>query len=196
LLVESGHAVLEQQRRCLVASGMIAEQSVMGDRQVAAQGPRWQGYAMSEKLVNLGWDEREELERRYKRTHARRISERIQAILLLDDGRTRDQVAHIVQVNPKTITRWVQIYAQMGIEALCTLHYTGNAGALNAAQQHQLAVWLASRSRSTQEALVWVEQRFQIRYTESGMRKLLQRMSARARSPRAGPEVAMRVIGH
>jgi transposase len=146
---------------------------------------------MSEKLVNLGLDEREELERRYKRTQARRVSERIQAILLLDDGHTRDQVARIVQVNPKTITRWVQIYAQMGIDALCTLHYTGNAGALNTTQQHQFAAWLAAQGRSTQEALDWVEQRFHIRYTESGMRKLLQRMYARARPPRTGPDAAV-----
>ncbi|HWQ15321.1 MAG TPA: helix-turn-helix domain-containing protein [Roseiflexaceae bacterium] len=146
---------------------------------------------MAEKLVNLSPGEREDLERRYKRTPTRRISERIQAILLLDDGHSREQVARIVQVNPKTITRWVHTFDELGIDMLCTLQYAGNVGALSPAQQAQLADWLAAEHRSIQEARAWVEQRFCVRYTESGMRKLLARIYARdgvaVPVPRAAP---------
>lgn len=134
---------------------------------------------MRKKLRPLTCGERDSLERRYKQTDKRRISERIQAILLLDAGHTREQVAHIVHVNPKTITRWVYIFMGAGIDALCTLQYTGNRGALSRAQQEWLAAWVEAKGRSPREAIEWVAQEFQVHYTESGMRKLLQRMQVR-----------------
>ena len=77
---------------------------------------------MREQLFTLSHKQRDDLERRYKQTSERRISERIQAILLLDAGQNRQQVARILRVNPKTITRWVHIFVRSGIDTLCTLH--------------------------------------------------------------------------
>jgi hypothetical protein len=76
---------------------------------------------MREKLFSLTRSQRDDLKRRYKQTAERRISERLQAILLLDAGHNREQVARILHVNPKTITRWVQRYATAGGDALCAL---------------------------------------------------------------------------
>lgn len=134
---------------------------------------------MRKQLYPLTNSERESLERRYKQTDRRRISERIQAVLLLDAGHSRDQVAQIVHVNPKTISRWVDIFSRAGIDALCTLQYAGNRGALTPIQQEQLLDWLEAHERSLRQAITWVEQEFQVHYTESGMRKLLQRIEAR-----------------
>jgi len=76
---------------------------------------------MREKLFSLTRSQRDDLKRRYKQTAERRISERLQAILLLDAGHNREQVARILHVNPKTITRWVQRSATAGGDALCAL---------------------------------------------------------------------------
>ncbi|RRR76204.1 MAG: hypothetical protein EI684_03440 [Candidatus Viridilinea halotolerans] len=138
---------------------------------------------MRKKLFTLTRNQRDDLERRYKQTAERRISERIQAILLLDAGHNRDAVARILHVNPKTITRWMHIFVDAGIETLCTIQSGGNDPILTQPQQEQLMAWLDSTVRSTKEALAWVETTFQVSYTESGMRKLLQRLGYRYKQP-------------
>jgi transposase len=147
---------------------------------------------MREKLFTLSHSQRDTLERRYKQTTERRISERIQAILLLDAGHNREQAARILHVNPKTITRWIHIYAKAGIDTLCTLHSGGNDAALTPAQQQQLSAWLDVQVRTTKEAIAWVEQTFQVSYTESGMCKLLQRLDYRYKKPAQIPAKADR----
>src|SRR2546421_4603204 len=135
--------------------------------------------AMRERLFTLSRSQRDDLERRYKQTAERRISERIQAILLLDAGHNREQVARIVRVNPKTITRWMHLFAREGIDTLCTLLSGGNEANLTPAEQAQFIDWLDAQVRTTKEAIAWVETTFVVSYTESGMRKLLQRMDYR-----------------
>lgn len=138
---------------------------------------------MREKLFSLSRTQRDDLERRYKQTAERRLSERIQAILLLDAGHNREQVARILHVNPKTITRWVRIFVRQGIDTLCTLQSGGNEPNLTPAEQQQLVAWLDAGVRSTKEAIAWVETTFQVSYTESGMCKLLQRLDYRYKKP-------------
>jgi transposase len=145
---------------------------------------------MREQLFRLTRSEREALERRYKQTETRRISERIHAILLLDAGQNRNQTARILHVNPKTITRWIRIYVRDGIETLCTLPTGNQEAALTAAEQAQLRTWLDGGVRTTKEAIAWVEATFQVAYTESGMRKLLQRMGYRYKQPAVVPNQA------
>ena len=145
---------------------------------------------MRDKLFTLSHKQRDDLERRYKHTSERRISERIQAILLLDTGQSREQVARIVRVNPKTITRWVQIFVRYGIDTLCTLHSGGNEANLTLAEQQHLIVWLDAGVRSTKEAIAWVENTFHVSYTESGMCKLLQRLDYRSKKPAPVPASA------
>jgi transposase len=145
---------------------------------------------MREKLFTLTRSQRDTLERRYKQTNERRIAERLQAILLLDAGHNREQVARIVRVNPKTITRWVQLFVRVDLDTFCTLQSGGNDAALSDAQQQQLVAWLDDHVRSTKEAIAWVEQTFQVSYTESGMTKLLQRLDYRYKKPAQVPAKA------
>jgi transposase len=145
---------------------------------------------MREKLFTLTRSQRDDLERRYKQTAERRISERIQAILLLDAGHNRDAVARILHVNPKTITRWVHVFVEAGIDTLCTIQSGGNDPILTTPQQEQLVAWLDADVRSTKEAIAWVERTFAASYTESGMRKLLQRLDYRYKKPAQVPAKA------
>jgi transposase len=145
---------------------------------------------MGKKVLTLSQSQRENLEKRYKQTDRRRHSERIQAILLLDAGHNRGQTAAILQVGPKTISRWIETYVNAGIDELCTIHSGGNEAALTQGEIEQLATWLDVQVRSTKEALAWVDETFQVSYTESGMRKLMVRMGYSFKKPAPIPAKA------
>ena len=145
---------------------------------------------MREKLFTLNGTQRDALERRYKQTHERRVSERIQALLLLDAGHNRDQVARILRVSTKTIMRWVRLFVTAGIDTLCTLPAGNTDAALTSTEQRDFAAWLDSEVRSTKEAIDWVAQTFQLHYSPSGMRTLLQRMGYSFKQPAQRPAQA------
>src|SRR6476620_6838314 len=103
---------------------------------------------MREKLFTLTRSQREDLWRRYKQTSDRRVAERVHAILLLDEGRSAHDVGAILHLHPKTLKRWVRIFATAGVEALCSFNYVGNTSWLTDTQIQQFTLWLDERVRS------------------------------------------------
>lgn len=147
---------------------------------------------MREKLFTLTRSQREELWRRYKQTDERRVAERIHAILLLDEGRSAHDVSAILHLHPKTLKRWIRLFATAGVDALCSFHYVGNTPSLSPAQLQQFTAWVDEQVRSTKEAIAWVEAQFGFDYTESGMLKLLKRLDYRYKKPAQVPSKADR----
>ena len=145
---------------------------------------------MREQLFTLTRSQREELWRRYKQTEDRRVAERLHAILLLDEGRSAHDVSAILHLHPKTLKRWIHIFARSGIDALCTFNYVGNTPSLTPAHLQHLATWLDEHVRTTKEAIAWVQQQFGFDYTESGMLKLLKRLGYRYKKPAQVPSKA------
>jgi transposase len=145
---------------------------------------------MRDKLFTLTRSQREDLWRRYKQTSDRRTAERLHAILLLDEGRSAHAVSAILHLHPKTLKRWVRIFASSGVEALCTFNYVGNTSWLTDAQLQQFTAFLDERVRSTKEAIAWVEEQFGLDYTESGMLKLVGRLDYRYKKPAQVPSKA------
>src|SRR5207248_8332866 len=145
---------------------------------------------MREHVFTLTRSQREDLWRRYKQTEDRRVAERLHAILLLDEGRSATDVSAILHLHPKTLKRWIQLFASSGVDALCTFHYVGNTTSLTAAQLQQLTTWLDERVRSTKEVIAWVDEQFGLDYTESGMLKLLKRLDYRYKKPAQVPSKA------
>jgi transposase len=145
---------------------------------------------MREKLFTLTRAQREDLWRRYKQTDDRHVAERLHAILLLDEGRSKADVSTILHLHPKTIQRWVAIFAASGVEGLCTFHYVGNSPWLTADQIEQFTAWLDDGVRSTKEAIAWVDEQFGLDYSESGMLKLLKRLDYRYKQPAQVPAKA------
>jgi transposase len=145
---------------------------------------------MREKLFTLTRKQRDDMERRYKQTTDRRVSDRIQCILLLDGGRNAGEVAEILRLSKKTIKRWVKVFAEHGLEDLCTLHYEGNDGLLTAEQLGRLEVWLDEGVRGTKEVIDWVERECTVSYSESGMTKLLARLDYSFKKPAVVPAKA------
>ena len=145
---------------------------------------------MREKLFTLTRSQRDDLWRRYKHTTDRRVAERLHAILLLDEGRAAPDVSAILHLHPKTLKRWVKLFAASCVEGLSTFNYVGNTAWLTEPQIEQFSAWLDERVRSTKEAIAWVEQQFGLDYTESGMLKLLKRFDYRYKQPAQIPSKA------
>jgi transposase len=145
---------------------------------------------MRDRLFTLTRKQRKDMEGQYRQTSERRIGERIQAILLLDAGRTAREVAEILRVHPKTIKRWVKIFAEHGRDDLVTLKYEGQDGLLTRQHREQFELWLDEQIRSTKEAIAYVEQAFSVSYGESGMVKLLARLGYSYKKPAQGPSKA------
>jgi transposase len=145
---------------------------------------------MREKLFTLTRSQRDDLWRRYKQTSDRRVAERLHAILLLDEGRSGPEVSAILHVHPKTLKRWVKLFATTGVEGLCSFNYVGNTAWLTDDQIQQFTTWLDERVRSTKEAIAWVEEQFGLDYSESGMLKLLKRLDYRYKQPAQVPSKA------
>jgi transposase len=57
-----------------------------------------------------------------------RIHRRLSALLWLNKGYSVQEVADLLDVDPRTVTNWVACYRQEGLEALCTLAYQGDPG--------------------------------------------------------------------
>jgi transposase len=145
--------------------------------------------ALREKLFTLSRTQREEMWRRLKQTDDRRIAERLHAILLLDSGQNADAVSAILHIHLKTLKRWIKAFASDGEEALTSFNYVGGDGWMTAEQQ-QFTTWLDADVRSTTEAIAWVEERFDLSYSDSGMRKLLKRLDYRYKQPSVLPAKA------
>jgi transposase len=145
---------------------------------------------MREKLFTLSRTQREDMWRRFKQTDDRRIAERLHAILLLDSGQKAEAVGHILHIHPKTLKRWVKAFAAGGEDALTRFNYVGGDGWLTEQQQQQFTTWLDGDIRSTAEAIAWVEEQFDLSYSDSGMRKLLKRLDYRYKQPSVLPAKA------
>jgi transposase len=145
---------------------------------------------MRERLFTLSRSQREDMWRRFKHTDDRRVAERLHAILLLDSGQNAHAVSTILHIHPRTRKRWINTSATGDEEALTSFKYVGGDGWMTDEQVDQFTIWLDTDVRSTTEAIEWVEQQFELSYSDSGMRKLLKRFDYRFKQPSVLPAKA------
>jgi transposase len=111
----------------------------------------------------------------HERDH--RITRRLLTLLWLDQGRNEAEVAELLNVSPRTIRNWEKLYRTGGLDALCTLKHKGDKGELTEAQQQRLHDEIKTgRFRTIKQVRGWIEQTFSIAYSDSGAKKLLQRL--------------------
>lgn len=120
---------------------------------------------------------RKKIEKRRAAEKDARLYNRLSALLWLDEGRTREEVARLLGVHVRTIKNWLKRYGKGGLTWLCTLSYKGDVGNLSVAQGQQLKAEVATgRFKCAAEAAAWVETTFGVSFTPAGMRKLLTRL--------------------
>lgn len=136
--------------------------------------------------------ERLELEacvRRQREDHG--IARRANAILLLDDGKSCQEIAEFLYLDDDTIRGWYKTYRDDGWEPLALNGWKGGHSQMTEAQESTLCAWLGQRfCRSTVEIRAHISAEFDLEYSHSGCIKLLARLGFEYRKPKPLPRVA------
>ena len=120
---------------------------------------------------------------------ALRVTRRANALVLLDDGWSCQDVADALLLNDDTIRSWHKLFEQRGIEGLISFDVGGSARFLSAAQEDALKVFVSTRlPRSTRQVGAWIEQEFGLVYeSRSGLIALLHRLGLEYHKPNIIP---------
>jgi transposase len=118
-----------------------------------------------------------------------RLARRANALVLLDDGMSCEQVAKVLLLDDDTIRRWHGAFAQGGRKALMRFESGGSACNLSNEQREQLVGWVRATSpRSTREIGAWIAAEFGVEYdSRSGLVALLHRLGLEYRKPEVIP---------
>jgi hypothetical protein len=65
--------------------------------------------------------QRKEVERRRKKTLDRRIYQRLTAVLAVAASHTPDEVANLLGIELTQLSKWLLVFRNEGLEALCSL---------------------------------------------------------------------------
>ena len=137
----------------------------------------------------LSFTERLELEvcvRRQREDHG--IARRANAILLLDDGKSCQDIADFLYLDDDTIRGWHKTYERDGWDVLAFDGWKGGQSRMMSAQEAALCTWLEERfCRSTVEIRSHIASEFGLEYSHSGCIKLLARLGFEYRKPKALP---------
>src|SRR6516162_1130238 len=70
-----------------------------------------------------------------------RLTRRANALLLLDDGMSCDEIAKVLYLDDDTIRYWYELYSEKGLSWLADFGYKGRSCELTPAQQDALKSW-------------------------------------------------------
>ena len=131
------------------------------------------------KTIELSARQRQEIQGRRRQAGDRRIFQRLSALLWIDEGRTRQEVADLLGVTSRQVGAWLRIFRNKGLDELCTLHYRGDPGRLRPARVAQLKQEIAKGTfHNAEQVRAWIEEHYGVSYTVSGVRDLLHRIGA------------------
>jgi transposase len=133
---------------------------------------------------------------KYKKTKAfERL--RYHALLLVSDGHSFEQVATLLYVDAESVSRWVDLYKEKGLEGLKNNPLWGGEHGqrwLDAEQFAQLGTLLEAEAMPGTEVgsgwtvravIALVEERFSLSYSQRGMRKILHLLGLSSQRGRA-----------
>src|SRR5215217_2266643 len=131
------------------------------------------------KTIQLIPQQRKEISERRRHAPDRRIYQRLSAVLWVEDGRTREEIAELLGVSTRQVGQWLRIFRNMGLDQLCTLHYQGDPGRLQPAQVERLKQEIATGAfHNAEQVRTWVLDTLGVAYSISGIKDLLRRIGA------------------
>ncbi|PQJ95348.1 IS630 family transposase [Chromatium okenii] len=137
---------------------------------------------------HLPTDKLNELRNLHRHTRNKREADRIKAVVLLATGWTAEQVAEVLQVDPNTVRNHFKRYQQGGIELLVHIAFRGSECLLDDIELALLNNHLQENLYLTAKEIAhWVENTFEVTYTESGMTALLHRLGYVYKKPKLIP---------
>ena len=127
--------------------------------------------------------------RRQREDHG--IARRANAILLLDDGKSCQEISVFLYLDDDTIRGWHETCLQDGWDALAFDGWKGGQSRMSQAQEAGLCAWLEERfCRSTVEIRAHICAEFGLGYSNFGCIKLLARPGFEYRKLKPVPRVA------
>ncbi len=114
-----------------------------------------------------------------------RLARRANALLLLDDGMSCEEVAEVLYYDDDTIRDWHAAWEAQGMAGLREFGYKGSACQLTAEQQDKLKKWVTETlPRSTSRIGAWIEREFDVDYTRSAIIRLMRRIGMEFKKPK------------
>ena len=119
------------------------------------------------------------------------IARRANALLLLDDGKFRAEIAGVLYLDDDTVRGWRKQYLAEGWDAVAHDGWKGGQSRMTGAQEAGLCSWLEGRiCRSAHEIRAHIRAKSGICHSHSGCLKLLHRLGFEYRKPKAAPRAA------
>jgi transposase len=117
---------------------------------------------------------------------------RINAVILLGQGRTVADVADALLTDPDTARTYFKRYKTGSLDELLLMNYAGSDALLDAVQLAELDAHLKEHLHLTAESVAgWVKKRWKVRYTPNGMAAVLRRLGYVYRKPKLVPGKAV-----
>lgn len=140
------------------------------------------------KTFNLSKSELEALRAAHKLEKNKHAAYKINAVILLGSGWTLEKVKSALLLDEETLRTYVEKYRNGGIVALVETNYIGRVCRLSESQEKLLRAELDKNIHlTTQSVIEYVNNKFKIRYSMSGMRDLLHRLGYEYKKPKLVP---------
>jgi transposase len=134
-----------------------------------------------------------ELRAAHRRTRDKREADRIKAVILLASGWAAEDVADALLIDANTVRTHFRRYRQGGLPGLLQVAYHGSDCELTEGELAVLDAHLQTHLYlSAKDVAAWVEERFEVSYTVSGMTALLHRLGFVYKKPKLVPGKADR----
>src|ERR1035437_5929908 len=116
---------------------------------------------------------------------AHRLARRANALVLLDDGWSCENVARALLLDDDTIREGRGLFVAEGLEGLARFEAGGSACQVSSEQQEKLKAWVAAAlPRTTRQIGAWIEKEFGVVYEgRSGLIALLHRLGLEYHKP-------------
>ena len=114
-----------------------------------------------------------------------RVTRRANALVLLDDGMSCQQVARVLLFDDDTIRGWYELFEQSGFDGLTRFDMGGSSGKMSADQAEAVKIWVTTTlPRSTRQVGAWIAKEFGLVYeSRSGLIALLHRLGLEYHKP-------------
>lgn len=117
-----------------------------------------------------------------------RVARRANAIVLLDQGRSCEDIAAFLLLDDDTVRSWYRSYEQGGVDGLKTFDHKGSSSHLSLEHERALSEWVDDHHpHSTREIGSYVRRSFGVSYSHAGLIALMHRLGFEYRKPKAMP---------